>query len=284
MIYAELLLSTKTLLVLNPSTFWRFARSLFHPLWSSSFSFFFSLGFFASSFAAKASSTFIYFYAFKSIFAIVLGGFFAKETTNSLDFNPALKVVSCTLSFASSTSKISRVKRVTYDLRVSFSLCLMVSKWSAGLFGHCLLMKWRRKELPSCSKLSMNDVGSLVNHSLAAPLRVVGKEWHSILSGGYWRPKIILKVLRWSKGSFSPSNGSSCGKRNFKGTGHSRTTMVKGKSVLLTILSRLQFVFSLIAFFSSSISFRISLRRFELALSGVPGHLLVISIIVPIGL
>ena len=139
----------------------------------------------------------------------LLGGFFAKETTNSLDFNPALKVVSCTLSFASSTSKISRVKRVTYDLRVSFSLCLMVSKWSAGLFGHCLLMKWQRKELPSCLKLSMNDVGSLVNHSLVAPLRVVGKEGHSISLGGYWRPKIILKVLRWSKISFNPSNGLS---------------------------------------------------------------------------
>ena len=160
----------------------------------------------------------------------------------------------------------------------------MVNRWSAGLFGCCPLTKWRRKELLSCSKLSIDDVGSLVNHYLVAPLRVVGKERYSISLGGYWRPKIILKVLRWSKGSFSSTNGSSCGKRNFKGTGHSRTTMVKGKSVLLTILSRLQFVFSLIAFFSSSISFRISLRRFELALSGVPGHLLVISIIVPIGL
>jgi len=53
----------------------------------------------------------MYFYAFRSIFAIVLGGFFASETTNSLDFNPALKVVNCTLSSASSTSRVSRVKR-----------------------------------------------------------------------------------------------------------------------------------------------------------------------------
>ena len=104
---------------------------------------------------------------------------------NSLDFNPALKFVSCTLSLVSSTSKISRVKRFTYDLRVSFSPYLMVSKWSASLLGHCPLTKWRRKELPNCSKLSMNDVGNFVNHSLAAPLRVVGKEWYSISSGGY---------------------------------------------------------------------------------------------------
>jgi len=105
---------------------------------------------------------------------------------NSLDFNPALKVVSYTLSSASSTSKVSRVKRITYDLRVSFSPCLMVSKWSVGLSGRYPLMKWRRKELPNCSKLSMDNVGSLVNHSLATPLRVVGKEQHSISLGGYW--------------------------------------------------------------------------------------------------
>ena len=118
----------------------------------------------------------MYFYAFRSISAIVFGGFFASEIMNSLDFNPALKFVSYTLSLASSISKISRVKSFTYDLRVSFSPCLMVSKWSAGLLGHCPPMKWHRKELSNCSKLSMDDVGNFVNHSLATPLRVVGKE------------------------------------------------------------------------------------------------------------
>ena len=113
----------------------------------------------------------------------------------------------------------------------------------------------------------MDDVGSLVNHSLATPLRVVGKEQHSISLGGYWRPKVVLKVLRWSKGSFSPSNGSSYGKWNFE-----------GEFVLLTILSKLRSVFSLIAFFSSSISFLISLRRSELAPSRVPGHLFWLSL------
>jgi len=56
----------------------------------------------------------------------------------------------------------------------------------------------------------MDEVGNFVNHSLAAPLRVVGKEQHNILSGGYRRPRVVLKVLRWCKGSFNPSNGSSC--------------------------------------------------------------------------
>ena len=133
-------------------------------------------------------------------------------------------------------------------------------------------MKWCKKELPSCSKLSMDDIGNLVNHSLTAPLRMVGKEWHNILLGGYWRPKVVLKVLRWSKGSFSPLNGSSCGRRNFEGIGHSKIAIVNGEFVLLTILSRLRSIFSSIALLSSSISFLISLRRSNLAPSRVAGR------------
>ena len=35
----------------------------------------------------------------------------------------------------------------------------------------------------------MDDIGNLVNHSLATPLRVVGKEWHNILLGAVEDPK-----------------------------------------------------------------------------------------------
>ena len=153
----------------------------------------------------------------------------------------------------------------------------MVSKWSASLFGHCPPTKWRRKELPSYSKLSMDDVGNLVNHSLATPLKVVGKEWHNISSGGCWRPRVILKVLRWSSGSFNSLNGSSWVRQNFEGTGHSWTTKVNGESVFLTILSRLWSVFPLIAFLNSSIAFLISLKRSKFAPSRVLGHLLWLS-------
>ena len=45
-------------------------------------------------------------------------------------------------------------------------------------------MKYAKKALLNCSKLSIDDVGNLVNHSLAAPLRVVGKERHRISLGG----------------------------------------------------------------------------------------------------
>ena len=186
----------------------RSGRSLFCPLRLSSFLPLFP-DFSSSLITATASSAFIYFCTFRSISAIVLRGFFASEATRSLDRNPALKVVSCTLSSASFTSKVSRVKRFTYNLRVSFSPCLTVSRWSAGLLGRCTPMKWRRKALLNCSKLSTDNVGNLVNHSLTAPLRVVGKELHSISSGGCWRPNVVLKVLRWSWGSLSPSNDSS---------------------------------------------------------------------------
>ena len=126
----------------------------------------------------------MYFCTFRSISTIVLGGFFVSETINSLDFSPALKVINYTLSSASSTSKVSRVKHFMYDLRVSFSLCLMVSKWSAGLLGCCPSTKWCKKALLNYSKLSMDEVGNFVNHSLTTPLKEVGKERHNISLGG----------------------------------------------------------------------------------------------------
>lgn len=47
--------------------------------------------------AARASSIFIYFWAFNSISAIDPKGFFARATIKSFNFNPTLNVVSCTL-------------------------------------------------------------------------------------------------------------------------------------------------------------------------------------------
>ena len=132
-------------------------------------------------------------------------------------------------------------------------------------------MKWCKKALLNWLKLFKDEVGNFVNHSLAAPLRMVGKERHNISSSGCWRPRVVLKVLRWSWGSLSPSNGSSWGKQNFDGTGHLSTAAVKGESVTLTILSTLQSVLSLMAFLSSSISFLISRTRSEFCSSGVVG-------------
>ena len=82
-------------LLLSSLVHWS-GRSLFRPLPSSSF-FPLSLVFSTSFMVSRASLAFIYFYALRSISAIVLGGFFASETTNSLNFNLALKVINCTL-------------------------------------------------------------------------------------------------------------------------------------------------------------------------------------------
>ena len=132
-------------------------------------------------------------------------------------------------------------------------------------------MKWRRKALLNCSKLSMDKFGNFVRHSLAAAFRVVGNERHSISSGGCWRPNVVLKVLRWSWGSLSLLNGSSWGRWNLEGTRHSRTTVVKGESVALTILSTLRSVFSFRAFLSSSIYFLTSRSKSEFCSSEVVG-------------
>ena len=128
-------------------------------------------------------------------------------------------------------------------------------------------MKWRTKELLSCLKLSMDNQASLLNHILVAPLRVVGKNLHKILSGVYGKLKVILKVVMWSNGSLKLSNDLSWGRQSFGGKGHPRTFMVNGELFLLTIPSRFLSVFSLITFFSSSISFCMLLRRSLLALS-----------------
>jgi len=41
----------------------------------------------------------------------------------------------------------------------------------------------------------MDDVSRLLNHTHAAPLRVVGKERHKISSRGYCKLKVFLKVV-----------------------------------------------------------------------------------------
>ena len=101
----------------------------------------------------------------------------------------------------------------------------------------------------------------MLNHTRAALLRVIRKDRHRISSGICCRLRVILKVVMWSKGSFMPSYDSSCRRQNLGDRGNSKTFVVKGESVLFTIPSKFLFVFSFIAFFSSSISFLMILRR-----------------------
>ena len=139
----------------------------------SSWVFLFSFCVFPILIEAKASFAFMYFWAFNNISVIDFEGLFASATMNSLDFNLALKVVSCTLSSTSSNSSASLLNRFTYDLSDSPSSCLIVSRWSADLFWHCPPTKCHTNELLSCSKSSMGDWASLLNHIRATPLRIV---------------------------------------------------------------------------------------------------------------
>lgn len=112
----------------------------------------------------------------------------------------------------------------------------------------------------------MDEVASLLNHTCAAPLRVVGKERYKISFGVCYRLKVFLKAVIWSSKSFRQSNDSNCGRQNYNGRGHSKIFIVKGESVLLTISSKFLFVFSLIVFLSLFISFLMFLRRSEFIL------------------
>ena len=171
-----------SLCFLSSKLVWQSFLSLLRPL-QSSLALSLSFGMLSSLIAARASSAFIYFWAFSSILAIVFGGLFVRTVTNSLNFNLALKVINYTLSSTSTTSRTSLVKHFTCDLRGSLSPCLMVSRWFTGLFWCYLPTKWHTKELPSCSKFSMDDIASLLNHTHAAPLKVVWKEQQDFIWG-----------------------------------------------------------------------------------------------------
>ena len=47
----------------------------------------------------------------------------------------------------------------------------------------------------SCSKSSMDDLVSLLNYTLATPLRLVRNDLHKISSGVYSKLRVILKVV-----------------------------------------------------------------------------------------
>ena len=69
-------------------------------------------------------------------------------------------------------------------------------------------MKWQTKALPSSSKLPIVKGGILLNHTLAAPFKAVGKALYIISSGVFYKFIRLLKDSIWSSESFEPSNQS----------------------------------------------------------------------------
>ena len=56
-------------------------------------------------------------------------------------------------------------------------------------------MKCWTNESLSCFKFAIDDVGSLLNHTLVAPLSVAGKDLHITSSRVCSRFRIVLKAL-----------------------------------------------------------------------------------------
>ena len=87
-----------------------------------------------------------------------------------------------TLSSVSLIKRASLLNRVTYNLKLSFSYCLMFSKLDENLLYLCPPMKCETKFLLNSLKVEMVLRTILLNHTLANPLSVVGKTLHMILS------------------------------------------------------------------------------------------------------
>ena len=145
------------------------------------------------------------------------------EKTKSPGSNPAWKVVKVTWSLTSSTYSNSLLNRVMYYLSDSPSTCWMLKRWPVGFL--CLFppMKWWTKLLLSCSKSAIVHGVILLNHTLAAPFRVVGNALHITLPRVICNSISVLNDSMWSKGSLEPSYAPTIGDK----------TLVQGEGSML---------------------------------------------------
>ena len=95
--------------------------------------------------------------------------------------------------------------------------------------------------------------GSLLNHTLAGPFRVVGKALHMISTRTPKRCMVVLNMAIWSQGSWVPSYESRVGILNFQGKGWLVMDAIKEESVLRTRSSTWFSLF--MESFSSSMAF-----------------------------
>ena len=164
-----------------------------------------------------------------------------------------------------------------YYLSDSPSTCWMLKRWPVGFL--CLFppMKWWTKLLLSCSKSAIVHGVILLNHTLAAPFRVVGNALHITLPRVICNSISVLNDSMWSKGSLEPSYDSNSRRQNFGARGRFNASSVNGESVLQIILSRFSPPLSFIALFSLSISFLMLRSSFSTLMESSPevlSHLL----------
>ena len=100
-------------------------------------------------------------------------------------------------------------------------------------------IKWVTKCPLNSLKLETVLGDSLLNHTLASSLSVVGNALHMILSRIPYRCIRVLNDSRWSSRSCDLSYAFTCNIRNLAGRGKEVTCAVKGESIRKTNLSKL---------------------------------------------
>ena len=108
---------------------------------------------------------------------------FLVKLMEKSEFTPLWKAVNNNLSSISFTVKVSLLKRVMKDRKLSFSLCSMVNKLDEERFCLCPPMKLLTNNLLNSSKELTMLGWILLNHTRTGPLKVVGKALHIISSG-----------------------------------------------------------------------------------------------------
>ena len=175
------------------------------------------------------------------------------EKKNSLDCSPLVNAVTKTLSLASSIKRASLLKQVTYDLRLSSSCYLMFNRLVEILLYLYHPIKWVMKCPLNSLKVETVLGVSLLNHTLAGPLSVVGNTLHIIKSRTPCRCMRVLNDSRWLNGSHDPLYVSTCGIWNLARRGKEVTCTLKDESICWTNLSKLVDVRPLMVFIIMSI-------------------------------
>ena len=119
-------------------------------------------------------------------------------------------------------------------LKLSFSPYSMFNRLDKERFGLCPPTKLLTNNLLNSWKDVMVFGGSLLNHTLVGPFKVVGKTLHIILSRTPWRCMVVLNVAMWSKGSRVLSYESKAGILNLEGKGWLVIDATKGEFVMWT--------------------------------------------------
>ena len=138
---------------------------------------------------------------------------------NRTELTPLWKAVNSNLSTISSTVKTSLLNWVMKDRELSLSPCSIVSRPDEERLCLCPPIKLLTNTLLNSSKKPTVFGSILLNHTHAAPLRVVGKALHIISSRTPWRCIVVLKVAMWSHESCVPSYESNEGILNLEGKG-----------------------------------------------------------------